>query len=203
MSQLSNSELECLRSVRRAADELGIPIIAVGANARRLVFDSPTRIPIHRITTDWDFGVRVPNWTVFHQLRTKLIDQSDSFTQGPYEHRLVHKATAINIDLVPFGGLENEGEIKWPGSDLKMNVFGFADAYENAVELELAQGFRLAVATIPLLVALKFFAFADRWQETDRDLLDVWHVMRHYLSGEREAELFDEPLSSIVTEDFD
>lgn len=178
MSQLTESELKCLRSVCRAADELGVPIFVVGANARRFVFDSPNQIPIHRITTDWDFGVRVPNWMVFGRLRTKLIAQSDAFSPSQQEYRLIHNATGIRIDLVPFGGLENEGQIQWPDSTATMNVFRFSDAYEKANQLPLAPDLRMSFAKIEHLVALKFFAFSDRREETDRDLSDVWHIMR-------------------------
>jgi predicted nucleotidyltransferase len=104
---------------------------------------------------------------------------------------------------VPFGGLENDGRIRWPDSALEMNVFGFSDALLNAIQLDLAPDVQLPVATIPLLVALKFFAFADRKNETDRDLTDLWHVMQRYVLDGREGELFEEPLSVIIDEHFD
>jgi len=201
--QLSENELNCLRSLLRAADELGIPIIAVGATARFLVFDLPNDIPHHRTTTDWDFGVRVADWGLFRRLREKLLKQADPFTPGRREQELVHKASGAKIDLVPFGGLESDGRIRWPDSALEMNVFGFSDALLNATQLDLAPDVHLSVATIPLLVALKFFAFADRKNETDRDLRDLWHVVQNYVLDGRERELFEEPLSLILDEHFD
>ena len=44
------------------------------------------------------------------------------------------------LDIVPFGGLEREGdrEIEWPGGAFRMNVAGFGEALEAAVEVELA-----------------------------------------------------------------
>ncbi|MDB5174419.1 MAG: hypothetical protein JWN51_3192 [Phycisphaerales bacterium] len=201
--QLTQDELDCLRSVQRAADELGIAIVVVGANARRLVFDLANGIPIHRTTNDWDFGVRVPDWGAFRQMRSNLVEQTDAFISGRYEHRLTHKASGINIDLVPFGGLENDGRIRWPDSAFEMNVFGFSEASENAAVLDFAPDLRMAVPTVPLLVALKVFAFADRRHATNRDLSDLWHVIRNYVLSGRETELYDEPLGAIVDEAFD
>jgi len=201
--QLTSAELNCLRSLQQAAADLGIPFFAVGATARWLAFNLPNDIPLHRTTTDWDFGVRVADWGIFNQLRQKLIAQADPFRQGRREHELIHNASGIKIDLVPFGGLENDGRIRWPNTEAEMNVFGFSEAFENAVQLDLAPDLKLSVATVPLLVALKFFAFADRKDDMDRDLSDLWHVVQNYILEGRESELYDEPLSLIVDETFD
>jgi predicted nucleotidyltransferase len=97
--QLTETELNCLRSLLRAASELDIPILAVGATARWLVFNLPNEIPLHRTTTDWDFGVNVADWDLFRQLCKKLSEQADSFTPGRHEHELIHSASGIKIDL--------------------------------------------------------------------------------------------------------
>lgn len=199
----SEAELQCLQSVQRAADALGVAIFAVGANARRLVFNIPSGVPIYRTTADWDFGVRVPDWSAFQRIRMRLLNQQDCFEPGRYEHELIHRKTGIRIDLVPFGGLENEGRIRWPESAFEMNVFGFSEACENAVHLELSPDCRMAVATVPMLIALKFFAFEDRKNETDRDLNDLWHVIRNYGSKDRESAIFEEPFSKIIDASFD
>jgi len=201
--QLPESDLDCLRSLLKTAHALGIPIFAVGATARWLVFNLPNNIPLHRTTTDWDFGVRVADWDQFRRLRQNLLEQATQFHNGRYEHELIHVTSGLKIDLVPFGGLENDGRIRWPESAFEMNVLGFSDALENAIQLDLAPDLKLPVATVPLLVALKFFAYADRKKETDRDLSDLWHVIQHYVMEGRENELFENPLAPLVGEDFD
>jgi predicted nucleotidyltransferase len=198
---VSEAEIGCLRSLLKAAAELGVPVISVGATARWLVFNLPNDIPLHRTTTDWDFGVRVADWTVFQQLRQRLLEQSGPFTAGRHQHEFNHKASGIRIDLVPFGGLENDGRILWPDTAFEMTVFGFSDALANAVEVELAPDVKLPVASVPLLVALKFFVFADR--KNNRDLSDLWHVMRNYVVDGRESEPFDPPLSEVIDDQFD
>ncbi len=110
--QITDTELNCLRSLLRAAEGVGIPVFAVGASARWLVFNLPNKIPLHRTTTDWDFGVCVSDWDAFRQLCERLKAQADAFVQGRYEHELVHVSSRTKIDLVPFGGLEDDGHIR-------------------------------------------------------------------------------------------
>jgi len=200
---LSEIEIDCLRALLNTAAELRIPLIAVGATARWLVFNLPNNIPLHRTTTDWDFGVCVPNWTSFQELRQALLALSGHFTPGNYEHEIHHPESGMRIDLVPFGGVEKDGRIRWPDSAFEMTVLGFSDAVENAVELNIAPDVNLPVASVPLLVALKLFAFADRKNHTNRDLSDVWHIIQNYSIEGRESELYDPPLSSVIDEDFD
>lgn len=200
---LSEIDIDCLRELLNTAAEVRVPLVAVGATARWLMFNLPNDIPLHRTTTDWDFGVRVSDWSSFWQLRNALLAQSDRFFAGTRAHEIHHRASGIRIDLVPFGGLENDGCIRWPDSAFEMTVFGFSDALENAVELNIAPGLTLPVASVPLLVALKLFAFDDRKDRTKRDLSDVWHIIENYSVDGRESELYDPPLSAIVAEEFD
>ena len=199
---LSQNELECLRDLQRGASAHAIPIVAVGASARQLVFDTPHGIARHRSTNDWDFGVRVANWEAFAQLRKMFTEQGGAFNVGDDEHRLVHLKTGIRIDLIPFGGLENDGRIRWPDGGLEMTVLGFSDALEHAIEVDLGENVRLKVATTPLLVALKIFAFYDRHKETHRDLDDLWHVMRNYPIEGQEFRFFEEPTAAMIGEAF-
>jgi predicted nucleotidyltransferase len=198
---LTQNELDCPRSLMIAAGELGIRVLAVGATARLLIFDLPNEINPNRTTTDWDFGVQVADWSDFDRLRERLSKPSGPFRKGPSEHRFVHKSSDTPIDLVPFGGLEVEGRICWPHSHFEMSVFGFSDALACAVELELAPHFTLPVASVPLLAVLKLFAFADRKHQTDRDLSDIWHIVKNYVV--RDVEIREPPLASLMTEDFD
>jgi len=200
---LTDKELKCLRTIKQLADATGVPIVVVGAMARRLVFDLPHGIRPHRLTQDWDFGVRVPSWDVFSQLRSALLSTKTFQLDAAREHRLIHTATGIKVDLVPFGGLESGGHILWPQSKSEMNVIGFDEAYVNSIEIELEEGLPLKVATAPLQVALKLLAFADRRDETDRDLTDLWHFMRNYMLGGDSSRLWEDPIGTHIDDTFD
>src|SRR5262249_32301363 len=146
-------------------------------------------------------GIRAADWGLIHQLRKKLQAEPFNFQGGQREHELVHKASHLRVDLVPFGGLEKDGHIQWPDTEFEMNVVGYSDAHDNAVQIELAPDLRLPVATLPALVAMKILTVADR--DTDRDLPDVLHVSQNYVIDGREGEFFEEPLSSLIDEAFD
>jgi len=200
---LSETEIDCLQKLLYTAANLGVPVVAVGATARWLAFNLPNNIPLFRTTKDWDFAVRVSNWTSFWELRKALLEQSNDFTAGTHGHQIQHRPSGMRIDLVPFGGLENDGRIRWPDSAFEMTVFGFSDAMETAIELNIGPGVNLHVASVPALVVLKLFAFADRKNRTSRDLSDVWHIIQNYSIEGRESELYDPPLSSVIDQEFD
>lgn len=200
---ITDAEIACLRDLSRVAAELGLPIVAVGAMARQLVFDGPRGLTPHRSTTDWDFGVRVDGWESFGRFKDALVTPG-SFAPTLVAHKLTH-LQGVNIDLVPFGGLAADGRIRWPESGHAMNVSGFAEAYALSVEVELGDALAIRAATTPHQVALKLVAFAERRDGTDRDLSDLLHFLRHYDHGESGGRAFEEPFLSrlAMEENFD
>jgi predicted nucleotidyltransferase len=100
----------------------------------------------------------------------------------------------VAIDLIPFGGLERDGHIRWPGDGQEMNMSGYGDAFALATEVRLAEDLSIHVVTVPMLVVLKLFAAADRAAHTDRDLSDLRHVFDEYPTAGREAEVLARPL---------
>lgn len=201
--QLPPSDLECIRTISRLAAQMEIPILVVGAGARELIFNAPHGIRPHRSTKDWDFGLRVATWDMFRNFKAALLSRGSFRPEYDSEHRLIHKASGVKIDLVPFGGIETDGRIQWPRSHSLMDVIAFSDAYDHATEVELDEGLRVRVATTPLLAALKLLAFADRKNETDRDIKDLWHLMEHYIDAGQSGRLWEEPIISSIGEDFE
>src|SRR5579862_3685011 len=152
--RISEPEQDALRDLLAAAALAGLPLVAVVASARELVFDREYGIRPHRTTTDWDFGIRV-GWPAFFALRAEAAAGGLFSPAAAREHRLVHVASSVSIDLIPFGELERDGRITWPTTGHDMDVTGYRDAYETAPVLHIAPGLRLRVATVPHLVALK------------------------------------------------
>ena len=62
-----------LRDFARITNRINVPFVIVGAGARLLVFDWKYELSSTRTTTDWDMGVRVPDWNVFRQLKETLV----------------------------------------------------------------------------------------------------------------------------------
>ena len=201
--QLPVRETAALRSLAVVAGSLGVPLLLIGAVARQLVFDYAYALPTRRTTRDLDFGVQVPDWSTFLRLRQATID-SGHFAATTRPHALIHQATSLPIDLVPFGGLETQGVIRWPNDSQEMVVTGFDDAYDHAIEVQITPDLRVRVATLPLLAALKLFAFADRGGELRKDLDDLLFMIEHYSTACGPDRLYEPPLNALVmAADFD
>ncbi len=183
--KISQDDLPALQRVLNVADAMEIPIVLVGAGARLLVMDWPFVLPSKRTTADWDFALEVTDWKTFERFRDAL--RHPHAEQGTSEHRVVIGATPI--DLVPFGGVEHpNGEICWPRGKERMTVRGLSEALVFASERASA----VPVAPLPLLAALKVIAFAERGQETDKDLRDLYFILTNYARCGNEDRIFDE-----------
>ena len=196
---ISPDEIVVLRDFATVADRIDVPFVVVGAGARLLVFDWEHGLPSTRTTTDWDAGVRVPDWNAFRQLREALIEGDEPmFIQDErIEHRVRHHG-GIAIDIVPFGGIESEnGTIVWPQDDNQMVVLGFREVLANAMNYDLGEGVAIPVATPPGLAVLKVFAFNDR--KKGDDLRDLYFILDKYDQAGNEQRIFDE-LSDLLSD---
>lgn len=198
-NNLTSQHISALKAVRDASAQENIPILLVGAIARILSFNQAFGVPVHRTTNDCDFAVQVASWNAFRALCDRLT-QHAGITPLTH-HRFRHQASQVLIDLIPFGGVEKDGRIQWPNDGKIMTIHGFDEAFEHAAELTLDKGLSLRVVTPALLVALKFFAFSDRGDTDDRDLRDIWEILRHFPATGREHELFESPLADLVSQD--
>jgi predicted nucleotidyltransferase len=84
--------LHILSVVNRAAAELELPYIVVGATARDLLLFHVFGIPVTRATADVDFAVAMDSWKRFRELRAALIT-SGHFREGKMEQSTQHRPT--------------------------------------------------------------------------------------------------------------
>jgi predicted nucleotidyltransferase len=84
-----------------------------------------------------------------------------------------------------------------------ITTIGFIKALENSIEVQTGDGFKFKVASIPGLVLLKLVAFYDRPPERDRDIQDIWFVLKRYFDIGNEDRLYDEHVDLFEERDFD
>jgi predicted nucleotidyltransferase len=166
------SDRKAIADFLEVTKRLSIPTLAIGASARQLVFDEPHRLPTRRTTLDWDFATKVASWQEFQTLQTAL---SRDF-QVQAAHRLEHKRFGTLVDLVPFGGVAKNEIIYFPKSDVKLSVLGFDTALRYAEQISLDEQ-TLTVTSLPWLVGLKLFAWADR--QAYKDLDDLAFMLQY------------------------
>lgn len=186
-SKVPKEHVDIIGRVVRTATNMGLTrLFIVGAQARDLILQYAYNVAVRRATNDIDFGIVVETWEEFAKLRDDLIT-IEGFQAHPHQqHRLIHNEGAI-IDLVPFGNLEQaKGLIAWPPDfAIEMSTVGFHEAYSSSLDVRLAAGLIVKVASLAGLALLKIVAWSDR--RFERDAQDFGLIMRNYLdAGNRE-----------------
>ena len=175
-----------IREVKDAVTKLRLDFFLVGATARIILLENVFGLHTGRATHDIDFAFAVENWDRFQKIKDCLTSLS-RFEEAPGAvHRLTYQPANVAykfiVDLIPFGGLENnKNTIAWlPDMSVMMNVAGFRDAHASAVSVEIEPGTVISIASIPGLVILKFFAWVDRGRKDPKDALDIVTLLRQY-----------------------
>lgn len=179
---LEDRKAGVLRKVSRALGDPEAQPMLVGAFARDVWFWHLNGIETGRATEDIDISMAFPGWSDFRAfaetLKTTGFDQPDA--ECP--EKLVDSATGQKIDLIPFGGVSEDGRtIIWHGNQAKWGILGFEDSYRSAAVLPLGGGARFRLATLPAIVTLKIMSFYERPDERKRkDGADIGFTLAHY-----------------------
>jgi len=188
----------------KAIDPEG-PFIIAGAQARDLLLKYAHGIETGRQTADIDFAFRVQSWDEFRQLRDALIDSGDFIATRKSAHKLLFKGT-MEVDIVPFGGIENvDRTIAWPpDGDFVMSVFGFREIADSFVTVQLPENESANVVTLPALALLKIEAWRDRrLREPGKDAHDLRIVLTNYLNAGNADRLSSDFADLLEDERFD
>lgn len=176
------------------ADKLNIPSFIVGATARDIILEYVYGAGIRRRTQDVDFGVAVESWAEYQLLKKTLVETENIRIDKKIEQRLWkgRGMEEMKIDLVPYGGLEQPaGQIAFPPDGaFVMNTTGFAEAYRDAVTVQISEAVKIRVVSLAGLAILKFVAYDDRPHERQTDLQDIWFLAKNYLSATGEERLY-------------
>ncbi len=180
---IDQETIAALRILAQVVAEEGRRIVLIGATVPQLLVD------LRRPTHDVNGVVTVDSWAHFDRIRDRLFKAGFRPGSAPHELRF---GEAVRIDLIPYGtGLVQDDRLEWPGADRIMTTLGVEEAFECAVDQEVAAGLSLPVVKIPGLVLLKIVAYQDRPQERAKDLADVVHCFEHYEESLEGSQRFD------------
>jgi len=176
---------EVLSALADLAHRTGTDLLLVGATARDVALAAEGHDAARRATNDVDIAVAVGDQDGFDRLVAGL-----ERAKGTSPHKFI--VQGVEVDIVPFGGIEREDRsIEWRDGT-QMNTLGLTEALRCALELRLPDTVVLKVASLPAQAALKVFAWSDRGHWTSRDAVDLATLLRTYSEGQRLDEIYAE-----------
>ncbi len=196
--------LEPLKAVAQTANSLDLQYFLAGATARDLVLENIFGRPPGKLTRDLDFGFVLSDWKQFENLKAALIS-TGRFKPDREIQRVLYQHSAgmsVRVDLIPFGGVQEGSQISWPpDNDFVMNVAGFREALESAIHVQVDSDLVVPVASLPGLIILKLFAWADRKHEK-RDAPDILKILIDYADAGNEDRLYADELPVLEAAEF-
>jgi predicted nucleotidyltransferase len=197
-----------LGHVRDATTQLASNFVVAGATARDIVLWHVYGIRAERATRDVDVAVCAVSWEAHDNLIERL-EATGLFTRS---EKVEHTLTFLDrtggkptpLDIVPFGPLEApEGTIRWPKEKSAMNVLGFREAVDTALQIDIGDGLIVPVVSLPALVLLKLLAWHDRRTTKNTDASDMSVTMRNYFDAGNNERIWEVAPDLLALHNFD
>lgn len=178
-----------------AFKKYGIDYYLIGARARDLWTDH-IALSGKRTTEDVDFSIYINEHTQYKKLVKELIETYGFERDKEQPYRFYFHGT---IDLIPFGGIEKNGEVLLENPPTELSVYGTKEAVAHA---QIVEG-DFKVVTLPGLCVLKLIAFHEKSDSRAKDLEDFYFLLENY--GEIAGHLLFEGVEhdDLIEDDFD
>ncbi|MEU3765215.1 hypothetical protein AB0E55_09155 [Amycolatopsis keratiniphila] len=184
-----------LTRVDAIAGAEAVDYLVVGATARTILSIGLVGGPPERATQDIDIATAMGTWADFEQFASRL-----EWSGGSAHSFIVE---GVEVDVVPYGGIEDDDRtILWP-DDHRMNVRGLSEAVASAESVLLPGGLVIKVPSVPALAMLKLLTWWDRRLRTTRDAIDLGTMIGWYSSGQYLERLYDEEPDALERNDYD
>jgi predicted nucleotidyltransferase len=175
----------------------GADCMVVGATARNILsvawFD---RLP-SRATRDVDVAVAVATWEAFNRLTEGLTRRG-----GAHSFSVPVDGVSVEVDIVPYGGVESPDRSVLLPDDHLLNVLGIREVFAAADAVRLPGDVAVHVPTVPGLALLKIIAWAERRLLSRRDATDLGEVLDWYAQGPFLDDLYEDA-DGLARYDFD
>lgn len=173
---------EMLTALQRGLTKFNIDFYLIGAVARDVWMNGINNIAPKRTTGDIDFAVFISKIGVYENLIEYLIE-TESFQPYKGNAYVLIWNNSTEVDLLPFGAIEDENA-RLSGLGLaNINLQGFAEVYEiglPTIDLEGKNQFKFC--TLPGIVLLKLIAWDDRPEARRDDIKDICDILNHFFS---------------------
>lgn len=188
--------LEMLVALEMVLRRFQVDFYLVGAIARDIHFSASPALAPSRSTRDVDIAVMLADEDQFYDIKDALLSTGE-FTAHPTEAIKLFYKQAIEIDILPFGDIEDEYReirIHKPRS-FTMDVPGFQEMLPHTKEITVTGNIRLKVCSLEGLVLLKLIAYDDNPTRI-KDITDIEHIITVYFDLQ-DQEIYQEHLDVI------
>lgn len=174
---------DTLGALSKVMEELHLDVYVVGALARDIAMEILEMPPSPRRTADLDIAIALKDWNQFALLKEHLL--KNHFTKGKPKQKFYYKGIDGNndyeIDIVPFGELEDDEKIAWPPEgNPEMSVKCFRDVMKTADTVMIDESIKIKMAPLSGQLLIKFDTWLDRHLLTDKDAYDMLYIMDNF-----------------------
>jgi predicted nucleotidyltransferase len=172
---------DLILAIQPHLEELDIDHFIVGAVSRDLALSINKEFESKRKTEDVDIAIRISNIHQFETLAQRLKDSGEFTEVSKNPIKLIFRE-AIEIDLLPFGDLENElreVHIPMPARPFVLRVPGLKEVQEHIQEYKLPNGKLIYYCPLEGIVLLKLVSWYEKPERT-KDAKDIEHICHVY-----------------------
>ncbi|RFM29793.1 nucleotidyl transferase AbiEii/AbiGii toxin family protein [Deminuibacter soli] len=187
---VSGAALEMLAALEEVLRKLEIDFYLVGALARDIALSANPNLAPQRKTNDVDVAILLASEQQFYQAKQALLE-TGHFTAHETESIKLFYKHAVELDLLPFGGIENEyreTQLEQPRLFV-IDVPGFKEVFPEAKNYSIGEN-TLMVCPLEGLVLLKLIANDDKPGRT-KDITDIVHIISVYFEL-KDMEIYEE-----------
>ena len=181
-------------ALERALKHLDVDFYLIGAQSRD-VWTNHIELKGKRTTTDIDYLVYVKDRDSWNDLIDYLLKNEAFSRDKNLPYRFYKEGT---LDLIPFGGIEEDGEVLLDEPAMELSVIGCKEVTENA---SIAEG-DFKIITLPGLCILKLVAYGEKPDHRAKDYSDFLFLLQnfHDIAGE---ELFHGVYDDLIEGNFE
>lgn len=170
--------VELLRKLTDSFNRMEREFYVIGATARDIIIRQLIGTTSGRRTKDLDIAIAIPDWSVFDEIKERLV--ADGFQKSQHMYQRFYYGE-YELDFVPYGVAKEDDNIYWPPEeDIVMSVKGFDEVLSEAITINIDDEFDIKIASLHGLFLLKFNAWLDRNIETSKDAEDMSFILSNY-----------------------
>jgi predicted nucleotidyltransferase len=185
--QIKSAYKLIIDALERAFKRFEVDFYLIGAQSRD-VWTNHLSIT-KRTTRDIDYCVYMPDYETWQNLTAYLVNE-EGFTRDENEPYRFYKEGIV--DLIPFGGIEQNGEVILDNPKTELSVYGCREVTNEAVVIDG----NFKVVTLPGLCIMKLIAFDEKPDRRAKDLDDFLLILANYgdIAGDQLFEVANEDL---------